>query len=83
MQCGCAVASTDAGGFLQYCKENYTALISSAGNPAALSQSIERLITDDALRIQIAKNANNYIQRFTWERSYSDFKKTIALVDGG
>ena len=78
MLCGCAVASTDIGGFEVFCHNEETALVSPVKNPQVLANNIIRLIEDQELRIKIAKQANAYIQQFTWECAYS---KLSLLLD--
>lgn len=77
MQCGCAVACTDAGGFKVLCHNEKTALVSPVKNPAALADNIIRLIENQNLKNSIAKNGNEYIRQFTWERAYSKLKNII------
>lgn len=79
MQCGCAVASTDAGGFLQFCKDGTTALVSPAGKPEILARNILRLVENDEERIAIAQNGNRFIADFTWERAYKKMKAFLEL----
>jgi glycosyltransferase involved in cell wall biosynthesis len=69
MACGCALVSTDIGGGHDYAEHEATALLSPAGNPQALADSIVRAVSDDDLRVRLAKAGNARIQEFTWERS--------------
>ncbi|MDR0507770.1 MAG: glycosyltransferase family 4 protein [Dysgonamonadaceae bacterium] len=78
MQCGCAVACTDIGGYRDVCIDNETALLSPPKDWKALAHNIIRLIEDDALRYRIAKNGHEYIQNFTWERAYNKFRELIV-----
>jgi len=77
MQCGCAVACTDIGGYREVCTDNETALLSPVKDYKALANNIIRLIEDDALRFQIAKTGLENIKNFTWERAYNKFLKVI------
>lgn len=79
MQCGCALVCTDIGGFADYAINGETALTSPVYDVNALAENILALIKDDAKRQQIAKNGNEFIQRFTLENS---FKLIQACVDG-
>lgn len=80
MQCGCAVAATDAGGFKQFCIENETALISPAKDIDALKKNIIKLITDCDFRYRIANCGNQNIKRFDWQQSYQKFNVLISGV---
>lgn len=79
MQCGCAIACTDIGGFKVVCHHEKTALLSPVKDPVALASNIERLITDNSLRYKLAENGHKYIQQFTWEKAYSKFKDLIDI----
>jgi glycosyltransferase involved in cell wall biosynthesis len=70
MLCGQAVCCTDIGGYREMAVPEKTALLSSVGNSTAMARNILRLMQDDDLRQRIAQQGNEYIQRFTWERSY-------------
>ena len=77
MQCGCAVACTNAGGYLEFAKNEETALVSEVYDVQALANNIIRLIRDDVLRLRIAKAGNEYVKRFTWEKSFVLMRETI------
>lgn len=77
MICGCAVACTNNGGFTCMAKNEQTALVSDIYDVNALAENIKRLILDDNLRFQIAKNGNDYIQNFTWESSFNKLKQQL------
>jgi glycosyltransferase involved in cell wall biosynthesis len=77
MQCGCAVVCTDTGGFAVFCHNEETALVSPVKNPEVLAKNIIRFIESNELRIKIAKNANENIRQFTWEKAYTKFKRII------
>lgn len=80
MICGEAVCCTDNAGHREMAIDGQTALLSPVRNPQALANNIIKLIEDDDLRISIARNSNEYIQRFSWDRSYIDFKSFINKV---
>jgi glycosyltransferase involved in cell wall biosynthesis len=78
MACGCAVVTTDAGGFSDYLKDGETALITSIKNPEALAQSVCRLIEDEHERRSVAENGQEFVKRFTWENAA---EKLEAMLD--
>lgn len=67
--CGCAIAATDSGGIRDFAQHNCTALLSPPQDPEALATNICRLLGNDDLRIRLAYSANEFIKRFSWERS--------------
>jgi glycosyltransferase involved in cell wall biosynthesis len=77
MQCGCAVAATDIGGYAAVCKNLDTALVCPPENSRALADALLTLINNRDLRISIAKRGNEYIKQFTWQRAYSKLKEYI------
>ena len=77
MICGAALCCTDIGGFALYAKNEETALVSPVFDIEKLAENILRLIQNDHLRIRIAKQGNEFIQQFTWEKAFSLFKKVI------
>jgi glycosyltransferase involved in cell wall biosynthesis len=74
MLCGCAVACTDNEGYLEMAKTEETALVSPVKDVERLAANIIRLVENDELRHRIAKNANDYIKEFSWEKSYKLLK---------
>jgi len=83
MQCGCAVACTDIGGYTVLCCNEKNALVSPVKNPSALANNIIRLIEDQSLKNAIAKNGNENIRRFTWESAYFKFKNILERESNG
>lgn len=77
MMCGCAVACTDNAGYKEMAIDNNTALLSPIKNPAALADNIIRLIEDDAVRIRVAEQGYEYIQKFKWDDSYCKLKSIL------
>lgn len=73
MSCGCAVACTNAGGYLAMAHNNETALVSDIGDWRSLAKNIIDYIENDEMRIRIARNGNDKIQMFTWDRAYIKF----------
>lgn len=77
MICGCALACTENNGFSIFAHNNETALTSPVLNPDALAANIIRLIEDSELRNRLAKQGNEYIKQFTWNRAFKSLKKII------
>lgn len=79
MICGCAVACTDNGGFSMMISNDRTGLLSPVYDCQRLAENIIKLIEDNELRIELAKNGSEFIRQFTWERAYGKFKQEIEV----
>lgn len=77
MLCGCAVACTENNGHLIMAKNEITALTSPIRNSSLLAENIKKLITNNKLRIEIAKKGNEFIQKFDWDSSFTEFLRVI------
>jgi len=77
MACGCAVASTDCGGNLDYAEHETTALLSPPHRPEALARNIIRLLEDDALRQRLAAAGHDRVKAFNWQRSTDQLEQFI------
>jgi glycosyltransferase involved in cell wall biosynthesis len=67
MACGVPVIGSNVGGIKYSVKDGVTGLLVPPKDPAALSGSILTLLTDDALRLKMAKSALRRVNnRFTW-----------------
>lgn len=77
MQCGAALVATDIGGHREYALDERTALLSPAKQPEELAARILRLAEDQEFRIRLARQGNEYIQRFTWERAVNSFENVL------
>lgn len=77
MQCGCAVACTNIGGYTVVAHHNETALLSEVGDINSLAENVIELIADDELRYRIADNGYKNIQQYTWDRAFSKFKMAL------
>jgi L-malate glycosyltransferase len=69
MACGCAVATTDCGGNRDYAEHEKTALVSDPDNFEALVNNVLQLLSDEELRVKIARAGGGRIAEFTWEKS--------------
>lgn len=77
MQCGCAIACTNAKGYNEIVKNKKTGLLSEVGNYKKLLENILILLKNDSFREELSKNGSDYIKKFEWERSYQKLKKII------
>jgi glycosyltransferase involved in cell wall biosynthesis len=77
MQCGAALAVTDIGGHREYAHHGETALLSPPKDPGALAENVLRLVKNNELRIQLARQGHSHIQQFTWDRAVNSFEAVI------
>jgi len=69
MSCGCAAVSTDNGGVRDYAIHGETALLSPPEDPQVLADNLNRVLNDGTLRTKLARQGNEYIQEFNWNRA--------------
>ena len=70
MACGAALATTSNGGSDEYAIHGETALVCEPDDVTALADNVESLLTDDELRIRLAKQGMEYVrQTFDWDAS--------------
>ncbi len=76
-QCGAALCLTDIGGHREFAIHNETALLSPPKLSSDLAINIIHLIEQPEYRIQLARQANQAIQRFRWEESIAAFERFL------
>ncbi|MGA2887890.1 MAG: glycosyltransferase family 4 protein [Terracidiphilus sp.] len=77
MMCGAAVIATDIGGHREFCTDGDTALLVPANSPDAFADAAEKLIHDPELRLRIARNGHQNIQKFTWDAACNAFESVL------
>lgn len=80
MICGCAVACTDNGGFSSMVTNGKTGLLSPIYDCKALAENIIKLISDNELRINLAKKGSESIKKFSWENAVEKFVKIVEEI---
>ena len=55
-----------------------TGLLSPVFDYKALAENIIKLISDNELRIRLAKNGNENIKKFNWKSAVETFQKVIG-----
>lgn len=61
--CGTPVVATAVGGIPEQVKDGITGFLVPPGDAGAMAQAIVKLLTDDALRLQLSRNAAEEAQR--------------------
>ena len=77
LACGCALVTTDSGGIRDFAVNEKTALISPIKDPETLARNIIYLIENDEFRIKLAKQGNEFIRQFTWDKAIDRFEQLI------
>ncbi|MDH3348525.1 MAG: glycosyltransferase family 4 protein [Desulfobulbaceae bacterium] len=84
MACGCAVAGFTGGGGLEHMEHEKTALIAPDGDVGALSNCLQRLLTDHRLKEKIRNEGMNRAQQFSlshMEDELLGFARTMVLSE--
>jgi glycosyltransferase involved in cell wall biosynthesis len=76
-QCGAALCLTDIGGHREYGIQGETALLSPPRAPDAMAHNILCLLQDNRLRVQLGKQAHDYVRQFTWDRAVTSFESHL------
>jgi glycosyltransferase involved in cell wall biosynthesis len=77
MACGCALVSADNGGVNEFAVDEENALIVPIQRPDLLAEKLQRLLTNDALRFNIALSGNQNIQKFAWDHAVDLMEQVI------
>jgi glycosyltransferase involved in cell wall biosynthesis len=75
--CGAALVATDIDGHREFAFHMRTALTCPSRSPRGLADNILKLIENPELRIQLARNGNEFVRQFTWERAASSFESEL------
>ena len=77
MMCGAAVVGTNIGGHCEFMVDGVTALLAPASDSTTLAQRLLVLLSNVDLRVNIARNGHQFIQRFTWDKAVDAFEATL------
>ncbi|MEP7337858.1 MAG: glycosyltransferase family 4 protein [Acidobacteriota bacterium] len=77
MACGCALVSADNGGVNEFAVDEENALVAPIKCPELLAEKMMRLLSDDALRIDLATAGHQSIQTFTWDRAVDSLEQIL------
>jgi glycosyltransferase involved in cell wall biosynthesis len=80
MACGTAVVSTDNGGVRDFAQPGDNILLAPVGDPEAIADQLEILVTDTARRQQIALAGSVTAQEFSWDQSTDAFEQALMAV---
>jgi glycosyltransferase involved in cell wall biosynthesis len=81
MGCGCAVVATDLPAVRDTVQHGKTGLVARAADAEDLAAKIETLLDDDALRLRLAKDGNEFArERFDWSVVGADYASLISRL---
>jgi glycosyltransferase-like protein len=69
LACDLPVVASDLPAFGEFLTDGQDALLPAAGDPVALADAMERVMTDPALRSALVTGGRAVVPRFTWEAS--------------
>ena len=75
MACGAALVTTNTGGSQDYAFDGKTALVSPPREPEKLANNLARILNDETLRCELAKNGYQKINEFSWEENTLKFER--------
>jgi D-inositol-3-phosphate glycosyltransferase len=67
MACGTPVVASQVGGLAFLVQDGETGFVVPNGDPAALSERLTQLLTDDGLRQRLGSRAAQYARQYSWE----------------
>ena len=67
MACGTPVVASQVGGLAFLVQDGETGFVVPDGDPAALSERLTQLLTDDGLRERLGSRAAEYARQYSWE----------------
>jgi len=80
MACGCALVAAANEGVQEFAVNDQTALLAPIGNPAALAEQLVVMLSEDQLRVRIARAGTHAIGAFTWDQSTDRFERVLRTL---
>jgi len=80
LNCGCALVCTSIDGHAAYALNDETALLVEPKNIQDMADKLSQVLHNSELRITLAENGHNYIQRFSWEQSITKIEKVFKSL---
>jgi glycosyltransferase involved in cell wall biosynthesis len=82
MACGAAVVAAANPGIMDYIQPAKTALMSRPKYWTEIAENIVTLLTDEALRSQIAQAGNEDVKQYSWEHAQARFAEVLLELSG-
>ncbi len=81
MGCGCAVIASDLPAIRDVVEHGENGLLAEVGNPVALAEALERLVSDDSLRLSLAARGRELaLERFDWSIATGRYRKLYEAL---
>ncbi len=81
MAAGVAVVGTNVAGIRDVIHDEQTALLAPVNNPAALAETIERMLDDEPLRRRCIEQARREVaERFTWQTVLPQYQGLLGIT---
>jgi glycosyltransferase involved in cell wall biosynthesis len=80
MACGAAVVSTDCGGPGDMIRDGENGFLVPVGDVEGLVERANRLLSDEALRLHLVRNAFTTVKAFAWERSADKLEEALRAI---
>jgi glycosyltransferase involved in cell wall biosynthesis len=80
MACGSAVVMTDMQGAREYTKDHYNCLLSPVGDHKKLTENISEILSNEAIRKEISKNAVETAKYYDWKKVVERFKFMLRSI---
>ncbi|MCT3339047.1 glycosyltransferase family 4 protein [Lacticaseibacillus paracasei] len=77
MACGAALISTRNGGVLDFTEDKVSAVLVPSDDPELIAEEIIHLLSDDHLRVRIARAGYERVREFSFEKSALKFEAAI------
>lgn len=79
LQCGCALVATDIGGHREFLRNGHNALLYPPGDIRALRAAVERLRTDEDLRVRLARKGVEDMQALQFGPCVERLQRCLSL----
>jgi glycosyltransferase-like protein len=80
LACDLPVVASDLPVFREFLTDGQDALLPATGDPVALADAMERVMTDPALRSTLVEGGRAVVPRFTWEASAARHRDVYSTV---
>jgi glycosyltransferase involved in cell wall biosynthesis len=74
---GTAVVTTDCGGIRDYAVDGYNSLIVPPGDPAAIAETVIKILNNQRLRDKLIQNGLETAKQWTWDKVTDKFEEAI------
>lgn len=80
MACGLSVVSTKVGGIGYLLRDQIEALLVPARDPAAMTQAVERILSEPDLGERLSRNGREKVERFDWSYILPKWEELLGAI---